>query len=281
MSLSHVEVDVAHRAPARRRRRGRMLLVLVALAVLVVLAGSGRGAWGWTASVPSLAPADAADAPLGRPVPAPVGHGGYVLLHPRGGVAGGPVRWDPCRPIHVVVRRAGEPEVGEDAVSWALWRLSTVTGLRFVRDPDTDEAPSPRRPAMDRPRYGDRWSPVLVAWTDPREYPAMTGHAGLGGPVGTRAGRWHLPWERPPEYYVSGSVLLNADHLGEVQHWPQGRDRIRAVVLHEFGHLLGLDHVQDASALMAPTPGTTSFDLGEGDTRGLVALSQGPCVRAP
>nr|WP_269329758.1 matrixin family metalloprotease [Kineosporia babensis] len=54
-----------------------------------------------------------------------------------------------------------------------------------------------------------------------------------------------------------------------------------AVVLHEFGHLVGLDHVDDPAELMYRTPTarphSDGFELG--DRRGLARLSGGPCFR--
>jgi predicted Zn-dependent protease len=49
-------------------------------------------------------------------------------------------------------------------------------------------------------------------------------------------------------------------------------------VLHEFGHLLGLAHVTDPSAVMYPETHLRVTDYGAGDRRGLHALSTGTCA---
>ena len=95
---------------------------MVALsAVLVVVAGLagvlllGRGQDVLLGAPPI--PPDAADAPLVLPpdVPDP---GGYTFLTT--GPGGEPARWDPCRPVHVVVRPQDEPDGGREAVTAAL-----------------------------------------------------------------------------------------------------------------------------------------------------------------
>lgn len=218
-------------------------------------------------------PADAASAPLAQPEPAPSGVGGYRLLELQDDGSGRPVRWDPCRPIHFVVRPLGAPPGGEQAVQRSIARIEQVTGLRFSYDGETRETPRRNRPTVDFTRYGSRWSPVLVAWTDPAEYPAMTGYAGLGGPD-TVAGR-----TTGHRRYVSGVVLLNRRHLSEVVRWDDGQARLNAVVLHEFGHLVGLDHVTDPSQLMYKQPTAHANGFEDGDRRGLALLSGGPCFR--
>jgi hypothetical protein len=222
---------------------------------------------------PAALPADVGSAPLGTAEPAPSGSGGYRFLGREDDGSGRPVRWDPCRPIHYVVRPDGAPPGGEAALQAAVARIERLTGLRFVRDGVTDEAPRKDRPTMDVARYGNRWSPVLVAWTDPEEYPSMSGYAGLGGPDAVSGDR------RGTRRYVTGVVLLNRDHLTEVQTWPEGRERVEAVVLHEFGHLVGLDHIDDASQLMFRRPTALPGMVGDGDRRGLSVLGRGPCYR--
>lgn len=276
-------VDSARPAvpPAGARRSGNapaallacLLGVLLSVALVAALA-PGDHWWGAEAvrMHPAL-PADVSAARLARPAPAPGGRGGYRLLELQDDGSGRPVSWDPCRPIHYVIRAAGAPPGGQLAITRAITRVEQVTGLRFTFDGSTQEVPRPGRPTVDAARYGERWSPVLISWTDPGEYLQMKGYAGLGGPdtvAGSTPG--HLR-------YVSGVVLLNRQYLSQVATWDDGQARIDAVVLHEFGHLAGLDHVTDPSQLMyrQPTPQVGGFAAG--DRRGLALLSNGPCFR--
>lgn len=126
---------------------------------------------------------------------------------------------------------------------------------------------------MDVARYGSRWSPVLVAWTDPVEYPPLSGYAGLGGPDAVAGAA------QGSRRYVTGVVLLNRDHLTTVSAWPDGAARVESIILHELGHLVGLDHVDDPAQLMYRQPVPHPGWFGAGDRRGLAAVSDGPCFR--
>ena len=54
------------------------------------------------------------------------------------------------------------------------------------------------------------------------------------------------------------------------------RANLQAIVDHEFGHLVGLDHVTDPGELMAEVNlGRTSY--GPGDLEGLARLGAIPC----
>jgi hypothetical protein len=237
------------------------------------LADLGLSGLGGSAHAYPALPDDVATTPLAAPAPAPAGSGGYALLEREDDGSGRPVRWDPCRPIHYVIREHGAPAGGDAAVSSAIDMLEQIMGLRFVFDGYTSEPPVSDRPAIQTKRYGDRWAPVLVAWTDAQEYPAMSSYAGLGGPDAV-SGR--IPGRRR---FVSGVVLLNRVYLGQTIRWNGGRDRLNAVVLHEFGHLAGLDHVDDRSQLMYQQPSPKDGGFADGDRRGLAALSGGPCFR--
>jgi predicted Zn-dependent protease len=49
-------------------------------------------------------------------------------------------------------------------------------------------------------------------------------------------------------------------------------------VLHEFGHLVGLDHTADPSQVMYSEAQFNVQDYGPGDLRGLAQLGRQACV---
>jgi hypothetical protein len=170
------------------------------------------------------------------------------------------------------VRPDGAPPGGDRLVADALAEVSAATGLRFVSDGTTDEAPAEGRPAHQPERYGDRWAPVLVTWATPAEVPALAGTvAGLGGSDAVSAGG---PW-----VYVTGAVTVDADWAAAAARSPGGRADVQAVLVHEFGHVVGLDHVDDPAELMYPD-NDGQRQLGPGDRAGLAALGRGVCEPA-
>jgi hypothetical protein len=182
-----------------------------------------------------------------------------------------PVTFDPCEPVRITYNPQLAPDGSRQLVEEALAEVSRRTGLRLELIGTTDERPSPTRPADDEERYGHGWSPVLLAWSTAGETSGLSGPVvGLGGSIARTA-----PFSSRLTY-VSGSVTLDAEDLGAAMRGPGGRSKVRAIVLHELAHLVGLDHVDDANELMQPeNRGRTTF--GPGDLAGLARLGAGPC----
>jgi hypothetical protein len=242
--------------PAAPPRRGldRRLVVLVVV-LLVFFA-----AWSWRLG--------AERQPLGSAAAAPAGEGGFGFLHELEN--GEPVTFDPCRPVSYVVRPDGAPPSGGAILDASFVELSRATGLVFVNDGPTTEAPTEDRHLSPRWSSDDR-APVLVAWSTAAETPALAGDvAGVAGPVIV------TPSGPASARYVSGQVVLDAEDLAHAPGDPAGEAAVRVVVLHELGHLVGLDHVDDPFQVMY---GKTNRlrGYGEGDLRGLRALGSGRC----
>jgi len=210
----------------------------------------------------------AAQAPLGAPPTLPVGHGGYTFMRLQGD-GREPVAYDPCRPIHFTTSTVGLPPGGDALVREAVATMSDASGLRFVDDGLTDEAPTPDRDAYQPERYGDRWAPVYFAFATPEQIPRLAGSTvGLGGSTPRAASDGVL-------VYVSGSVWLDRDAMTSLLDASR-RDSARAVVEHEIGHVLGLYHVSDGTQLMSEAGGATAGPA-DGDRRGLSILGRGVC----
>lgn len=212
------------------------------------------------------------DASLQRVLPAPLAPGGsgghtFMVENERG-----PAGYDPCRPLHLVVNPAAAPADADAILREAMSTVSAASGVHMVLDGSTDELAAESRPAIDRNRYGNRWAPVLVAWTTPAQDPRLDGlPVGIGGSQAVRdsAGRLRN---------VTGIVHLDGPAFDDMLSQEGGRSDAVAIVAHELIHLLGLGHVDDPGQLMAERyEGQTT--LGDGDRRGLARLADVPCTR--
>jgi hypothetical protein len=213
--------------------------------------------------------AEEADAPLGKPSRVPAGSGQYEVIRHQPRDADRPVAFDPCRPVHYVVNRTGEPPDGEQLVAAAVARLREATGLDLVADGPTDETPSKERAPYQSDRYPKRWAPVLIAWSDEQAFPPLAGYiAGVGSAASATTDSGDFA-------YVTGQVVLDRQQLDPTAL--ADRTEAKAIVLHELGHLVGLDHTADPTQLMFSEAQFSVQDYADGDLRGLAALGTQRC----
>ncbi len=178
-----------------------------------------------------------------------------------------PVAYSSCRPVQVAVYPAGGPSDAEALVREAVGVLRSATGLDIVvtgafggHAPNWNFEAAPITPT----------DPISVSWQDASTIPDMTDNvAGRGGshsfttPTGTRV-------------RVAGTIALSRGTYAELEQRGD-HDEALAILLHEFGHVLGLAHVDSPGELMyEDNIGRTTF--GPGDLEGLRLLGRGPCV---
>jgi hypothetical protein len=154
----------------------------------------------------------------------------------------------------------------------AISRLSLATGLQFIDDGPTTEAPTFQRAEYQPERYGDRWAPVLIAWVTTEENPDFA--ASVEGESGSVI----VSQNNGPRIYVTGIVELDSSKLSTMLLVPGGASNVYAIILHELGHLVGLAHVADVNQLMFPESGHGVTDFNTGDLAGAAILGRGACV---
>ena len=182
-------------------------------------------------------------------------------------VGGKPVRWNPCVPIHYVVNVSEAPPGSSQDVQGAIDRVSTATGITFINDGTTTEIPQRNRSAYQPDRYGDRWAPVVIAWatqaeTDIQFHEGDEYFAAVARPLGPPNGQ---------AQFVSGWVVVNAADPNPPGWGSPGSQG--PTVLHELGHIVGLDHVSSNYELMEPSGGYVT-EFGPGDRAGLERLGR-------
>jgi hypothetical protein len=181
------------------------------------------------------------------------------------------VRYDPCTDVHYVINPASAPAGAVDEVQQAFQRLGAATGIAFVYDGPTTEGHVPfgQRKTYQPDRYGPRWAPILVSWTTADGEPLLGGSVlGYGGSSSFWSGT-------SDEAYVTGEVVFDTVQDGLRPGFGPGLTRGN-LVLHELGHVAGLDHVQDAGQLMYPSISAGAPDgYAAGDLNGLAQLGAG------
>ena len=204
------------------------------------------------------------------PPPPEGGAHAFVSFQPDGVT---PVAYDPCRPVHYVIRPDSAPPGGEELVREAVARISQVTGLQFVYRGATDEAPGPERELFQPDRYGRRWAPVLIAWETEEAEPGARrrrrrrGRQRAGVP---RRGPTGLPHRhrlagRPPVRRRSSAAAA------------AGASRGRSSCT-SWATSWAWAHVDDEQQLMFPEARREVPDFAAGDLTGLAVLGAGVCV---
>lgn len=280
-ALLSTEAAGPGRGRRRRRRERRWPWVVAAVTVVAVATGllvtrqaamgSGYGRYpGWPP--PGLEEGVRPRTAAAQPQPAPAdGSARYLSTQPDSRL---PVTWSPCRPIHYVVRTAGQTADGLGLLQSAIAEISRDTGLRFVYDGTTTESPSADREPYLPERYGQRWAPVLISWVTQAEDPDMTDQVlGLTRPYAVSQPDDGAGGQ---QVYVTGQVEMSTALIGAVQR-SLGVKATRTVFLHELGHLVGLAHTTAPGAVMYPSyrPRVVTFTPSE--TAALASLGSGPC----
>lgn len=191
---------------------------------------------------------------------------------------GSPVRFNPCRAIPYAVHTgSGAPGNAPALAAEAFARISKATGLTFVDRGATSETFSARfeRPKWNHPSYGSGPSPMLVSFEAPNS------RNGLGsGDAGIAARQMEFN-SKGQKVVVSAAVAVST--AGDLPADFSNAGSYGAVLLHELGHALGLDHVGDtrqimSDVLMRGNPG----NYQGGDLRGLAAIGTASgCLEEP
>lgn len=183
---------------------------------------------------------------------------------------GDPAAWDPCQPIRVVVNGRLAPPGADEIMHEAMLRVTEATGLVFEVLGPTDEAPSDApRPHLQPDRYGEGYVPVLFSWTDETEL------ADFGDRIDGLAYPATVTAPSGEDVHVTGEVALDGDEMAAALDRGD-RDYVVTVAMHELGHLMGLDHVDDPDEVMYGD-GALATAWGPGDLAGLALLGLGEC----
>jgi Matrixin len=185
--------------------------------------------------------------------------GTYRFLYRRGAA---PVAYDPCQPVEYVVETADVPPGGEEVVREAFVRVGQLSGLDF------------RQVTSGRPEFDLEGSPgfIEVEWADLATDPEVSDeHRDALGLTQTFRGTVGIS-----EYLMRSRVRIDLRFADQVGQGDLGRAQLRAVLLHELGHAVGLAHVDDDNEIMAED-GSGLSDFGPGDRTGLRLLGSGVC----
>jgi hypothetical protein len=247
---------------ARKRPRPRRPLVSSLVGVAVVAAACGLLAVSPDEAGTTFRRLTGINRPhrLLPPVATSDGSGVYAVVNEQ--PSGEPVTYDPCDAIHYVVNPVDGPADSAVFIEAAVREAQAASGLRFVYDGLSDEHWSSRS-------HGTSRRPVLFTFNRPAEVPELAGEvAGLGGSLAMSSGG------RAPRY-ITGSIAL--DSAWFLNASADGRmPEEKAIVMHELGHVIGLDHVTDPRQLMF-AENVGQLDYGPGDRAGLARLGAGPC----
>jgi hypothetical protein len=187
-------------------------------------------------------------------------------------VGDAPVRWNPCDPVTYAVNAAGATSPVRHDLKEALRRVTRATGIEFRSVGTTSET---FIHAYQRMRYEGvvRKAELILIWVDHDGYTKILRLLRDPRPsiafAKTMAGLF-----ANQDQYFGGIIVMDADATatpGFGYRYAHG-----SVLLHELGHIMGLDHVRDPDQLMysGRHPNFSVSVFGAGDLEGLRQLGE-------
>jgi len=170
-------------------------------------------------------------------------------------------RWDPCGVIGWRVRTREQPGALRD-VRTAFWRLGQATGLRFRFRGYTGLVPQ-----LDSNSRYPADTQIVVAWIH-RAASTLFTYAPAANAVGAPFYVTGYHDATGPAWRIaSGGVVIDST-LRIRAGYGYGITR-GDLLLHELGHVMGLDHVAASSQMMHPVMTRARARYGAGDLAGL------------
>lgn len=154
---------------------------------------------------------------------------------------GSKTSWSNCKSINYLLTE-GTTASQAEMVASSLRTMGKSRGLTFNFAGYSKE--------VSRANWGESlidgdYRPVLISFVDPSKTD-MLGKNNAGGAVVNRSGD-------DESLFVSGTVAFNINTYNNLKDgYSEGKSKGN-LLMHEFGHLIGLDHVEDNSALMHPS----------------------------
>jgi len=190
------------------------------------------------------------------------GKGSYAFL--RTTADGDPITWDHCTAIRYQVNPDGAPENWRDLVDGAFDEIAQSSGFVLL---DAGETANRTLAGTYNPG-STRGEPLLIIWSSQGRLHSLQGDTvGLGGGAVIEVNG--LP------RLVTGAIALDAEAHSRAYD-PMTTRSQQLILMHEIGHVLGLDHVEDRRQLMNGSY-VGQDGLGAGDVAGLKALHAVPC----
>ncbi len=172
-------------------------------------------------------------------------------------------RWESCRVVRWKFNDSRAPRGGLAQVEAGIRRIHAATGLEFTYAGKSDRKANP---------YGDDISgaALVIGWRPGRTFRKYVGSPQVVGLAGQRFVSGYRDAQGPVYKTIQGGVILNAGHrlgsgFGKGTTWGE-------VIVHELGHIVGLDHAASEKQVMYYSTTSYNANLGAGDLKGMRQL---------